>query len=284
VDCTLGMGGHSLALLAGGGGVRVLGLDRDPEALERAGERLAEFGRRFRALRTDFKETGRWSAALGGERPAGILCDLGMSGYQLQAARGFSFRDTESLDMRMDPEEGSPASDLVNTETQEELAEIFRRYGEEREARRIGAAIVRAREERPILSAAELSDVVGRAVSPRRRRERLHPATRVFQALRIHVNRELEGLGKFLHEAVELLGTGGRIVVVAYHSLEDRIVKEAFRDLAGRCTCPPRLPVCACGSRRVLEPLTRKALRPSGEEVARNPSSRSARLRAGERT
>ena len=283
MDCTLGMGGHSQALLSSHPGVQVLGLDRDPEAIERATERLVDFGERFRTCRCDFKETERWTGCLGGEHAEGILCDLGMSGYQLKASRGFSFQDADSLDMRMDPDQGQPASDFLNTASCDELAEVFRRYGEEPQAWRIANAIVEAREETPIRSANSLAELIFRTVSEKRRQGRIHPATKVFQALRIHVNGELDDLDGFLKRSVEALNPGGRLVVIAYHSLEDRIVKGAFRDLAGRCTCPPRLPICVCGSREVLRPLTRKARRPSTEEVERNPSSRSARLRAGVR-
>jgi 16S rRNA (cytosine1402-N4)-methyltransferase len=283
VDCTLGMGGHTQALLSGHPGVRVLGLDRDPEAIERATERLEEFGERFRTCRCDFKDTERWIEILKDERAEGILCDLGMSTYQLRAPRGFSFQDAKSLDMRMDPHQGSPVSDFVNTASQEELAGVFRRYGDESQAWRIAAAIIQARENAPIESAKALADIVSGAVSAKRRQGRVHPATKVFQSLRIHINGELDDLDGFLKRAGEALRPGGRLVVISYHSLEDRIVKGAFKDLAGRCTCPPRLPVCACGSRETLRPLTRKARRPTAEEMERNPSSRSARLRAGER-
>ena len=281
MDCTLGMGGHSEALLSSHPGVQVLGLDRDPEAIERATERLGSFGERFRTCRCDFKETKRWTSSLEDEHAEGILCDLGMSGYQLKASRGFSFQDADSLDMRMDPDQGKPASDFLNTASRDELKQVLSRYGEEPQAWRIATAIAEVRDETPIRTARALAELIFGTVSHKRRQGRIHPATKVFQALRIHVNGELDDLDGFLKRAAEALNPGGRLVVIAYHSLEDRIVKGAFRDLAGKCTCPPRLPVCVCGAREVLGPLTRRALRPSPEEVERNPSSRSARLRAG---
>jgi 16S rRNA (cytosine1402-N4)-methyltransferase len=282
VDCTLGMGGHSKAILLAGAGASVLGVDRDPQAVEIATRALAPFGTRFRCASANFKDVDAWAVQLPGP-PKGILVDLGLSGYQLKAGRGFSFRDGGSLDMRMDPAAGRSAEELLAAVTEAELAGILKRFGEERMARRIARSIVEARAESPIRDARRLGDIVARAV-PRPKAGQIHPATRTFQALRIAVNEELEGLGAFLERAVGLLSEGGRIAVLAYHSLEDRIVKQTFAALAKGCVCPPRLPLCACGRRPVLRLPYRHALRPGAEEVAANPASRSARLRVGEKT
>ncbi len=281
VDCTLGMGGHSRAMLEASPSVNVLGVDRDSEALGRASEALAVFGPRFRSVHANFKDVAAWRSVLP-EAPAGLLADLGLSGYQLKAGRGFSFRDEASLDMRMDPEEGESAAEFIAAAGEDDLAGVLRTFGEEPFARRIARAVLSAREQAPIKDAATLAGIVEKAV-PRKFHGKIHPATRTFQALRIHANRELENLRGFLEEAVGALQTGGPIVVLAYHSLEDRIVKDTFRDLARGCICPPRMPVCGCGRTKTLRLVTRGALRPSPEEVAANPASRSARMRAGEK-
>jgi 16S rRNA (cytosine1402-N4)-methyltransferase len=275
------MGGHSRAILLAGAGASVLGVDRDPQALEIAKRALEPFGARFRCAQANFKDVNAWAGLLPGP-PKGILVDLGLSGYQLKAGRGFSFRDAGSLDMRMDPASGRSAEALLAALPEAELAQVLKRFGEERMARRIARAIVEAREESPIRDARRLADIVARAV-PRPKAGQIHPATRTFQALRIAVNEELEGLGTFLELASGLLAKGGRIVVLAYHSLEDRIVKQTFAALAKGCICPPRLPVCACGRVPALRLPYRHALRPGPEEVAANPASRSARLRVGEK-
>src|SRR5581483_2522831 len=256
VDMTLGAGGHAEALLESGVG-RLIGVDRDPEALERASARLARFGPRFVGIRARFSEMPVES------RADGFLYDLGVSSMQLERPeRGFSFRQPGPLDMRMDPEAES-AADLVNSASEDELARILFEYGEERRSRRVAAAIVRARARRRIETTDELARVVAGAVGGRRGGP--HPARRTFQALRIAVNRELEELTASLPRAVGLLAPGGRVVVIAYHSLEDRIVKRCFSS-----------------DERLVE-LTHKPLRPAAEEVARNPRARSARLRAAGR-
>lgn len=280
MDCTLGMGGHSRAILLAGAGASVLGVDRDPQALEIARRALEPFGARFRYVGANFKDLDAWAGQLPCP-PRGILVDLGLSGFQLKAGRGFSFKDGEALDMRMDPTTGRPVAELIRSTSEVDLARILREYGEERMARRIARAIAEARQEEPIQTARRLADVVARAV-PRPKAGQIHPATRTFQALRIAVNEELEGLGIFLERAVELLERGGRIAVLAYHSLEDRIVKQTLAALAKGCICPPRLPVCACGRTPRLRLPYRHAIRPGTAEVEANPSARSARLRVGE--
>ena len=279
VDCTLGMGGHARAILESEASSVVLGIDRDAEALEIARARLAGYGPRFKAVHANFKEVAAWAPLL--DRPVkGILADLGMSTYQLRSGRGFSFKDDSPLDMRMDRSRGTPAGDFIASATEDELSRVFREFGEEPFARPIARAIVRQRSQSPVRTGRELAAIAELAVPARIRRGNVHPATRIFQALRIYVNQELEGLGEFVREAAGLLEAGGRMVVLAYHSLEDRLVKQALRNLAMGCTCPPKLPVCGCGRKPVLRLLTNRAVKASDLEVRENPASRSARLRA----
>jgi 16S rRNA (cytosine1402-N4)-methyltransferase len=260
VDGTLGLGGHAAEVLrrsAPDG--RLLGTDKDGETLERAKDNLASFGDRVRFVQADFREV---PSLLGGHRADGMLLDLGVSSVQLDTAeRGFSFQADGPLDMRMDRSQGVTAAEVVNRTRERELADLIYGYGEERASRPIARAIVRARERGPIRTTAELAEVVRRAAP--RSRPGLHPATRTFQALRIHVNRELEGLSAALESLAECLAPGGRLVVLAFHSLEDRQVKQTFRGLAAR------------GFRL----LTKKPLRPADAELRENPRSRSARLR-----
>jgi len=265
VDGTVGLGGHASAVLrASSPDGRLLGLDRDGETLVRARERLAEFGGRARLEQGDLREIPE---RLGAERADGILLDLGVSSVQLdEKERGFSFQAEGPLDKRMDRSTGPTAADLVNRMRERDLADLLYEYGEEPASRRIARAIVFARERQRITTTTELADIVRRA-APRRRPGALHPATRTFQALRIRVNRELEGLGEAVERAASCLRPGGRLAVIAFHSLEDRAAKEAFRALAAR-------------GFRVL---TRKPVRPGEAEIRRNPRARSARLRAVER-
>ena len=262
VDGTLGTGGHAEAVLrATAPDGRLLGLDRDEEALERARARLNPFGARVRLEHADYREL---PARLGDERASGILLDLGVSSLQLDdAERGFSFQREGPLDMRMDRSERGTAAELVNRMREGELADLIHEYGEEPFSRRIARAIARARESEAIETTTRLAEIVRRA-APRSRRPGFHPATRTFQALRIRVNRELDGLGEAIEHAAACLRSGGRLVVIAFHSLEDRAVKQAFRSLAGRG----------------FALLTRKPLRPGDAELRRNPRARSARLRA----
>jgi 16S rRNA (cytosine1402-N4)-methyltransferase len=280
VDCTLGMGGHSRGILAASLSATVLGVDRDGEALDIARRNLSAFGGRVSTVHADFKDLPAWTVSLPAP-PVGILVDLGMSTYQLRAGRGFSFRDEGPLDMRMDRSRGAPALEFLATASEEEMARVFREYGEEPYARPIARALARRRaEDAPVATGRELSSLIEGMVPFHRRRGQVHPATRVFQALRIHVNGELEGLDTFLRDASDLLAPGGRLVVLAYHSLEDRTVKLTLRDLSRGCVCPPRMPVCGCGRKPVLRLLARRATKPSAAEVAANPAARSARLRA----
>ncbi|HYG10563.1 MAG TPA: 16S rRNA (cytosine(1402)-N(4))-methyltransferase RsmH [Pyrinomonadaceae bacterium] len=282
VDATLGLGGHSEALLEASAQVRVLGIDRDPEALQFASARLSGFGGRFRAVHANFKEIAGVLAEAGEQEVSGVLADLGVSSLQFDAGeRGFSFRHDAPLDMRMDARgDDETAAELLARLPEEEIARIIFEYGEERKSRRIARWIVERREEgRAIETTAELAELVARAVGYKRT-DRIHPATRTFQALRIAVNHELEGLEAFLEASIDLLQPSGRLVVISFHSLEDRIVKRTLRRLAGQCECDRRLPVCACGARRAVEILTRRPVTPSEAELDENPRARSAKLRA----
>jgi 16S rRNA (cytosine1402-N4)-methyltransferase len=278
VDATLGAGGHAEALLARGPDVRLLGIDRDPAAIARARERLSPFSGRVRFVEADF---GDLDAVLAREpEPDGILADLGVSSMQLdEAERGFSFRRDGPLDMRMG-KSGRSAADIVAMASVDELTRIFRDFGEERMAAKIARGIVAERTRGPIQSTRQLARIVA---GEKGSREKIDPATRVFQALRIEVNQELVALGRFLAAAVARLKPGGRLAVISYHSLEDRMVKETFRRESGVCLCPPKLPACVCGARTALRVLTRRPLRPGEAEQRRNPRSRSARLRVAER-
>ncbi len=280
VDGTVGAGGHALGILerTAPHGL-LLGLDRDPHALRIAARRLARYGQRVILRHGTFAQLSSHLDSLGWSAVDGVLLDLGLSSIQLDdPARGFSFQGDGPLDMRFDPQAPLTAADLVNGLSEDELAELIRRYGEEPRARRIARAIVA---ERPMRSTAHLAQVVAAAVG--RRKGRIHPATRTFQALRIAVNDELKVLEEGLEQAVGCLAPGGRLVVIAFHSLEDRIVKRFLRRESTDCLCPPQRPACTCGHRRSLRLVTRKPIRPSQEEVARNPRARSARMRVAER-
>lgn len=284
IDGTLGGASDAEAILERSTpGGRLLGLDLDPEALERARERLARFDDRVTLVHdsfADLERVARWN----GFAPAdGILLDLGLSSFQLaHQARGFGFRVPAPLDMRFNPLQATPtARDLVNTLEMDALVDLLRRYGEEPRAKQIARAIVQRRARAPIETTTDLAEVIERAVG--HRRGKTHPATRTFQALRIAVNRELEALEVTLPQAIEVLGPGGRLVVISFHSLEDRLVKQFFAAEAATCICPPGLPVCVCGHQPRVKLLTRRAVRPTAEEIARNPRSRSAVLRAVEK-
>ena len=278
VDVTVGAGGHARALLEAGPGIRLLGLDRDPDAVALARRRLAEFGERARVVEANFGDLASTLESF--PPPDGILADLGLSSMQLEeSSRGFSFRRDGPLDMRMS-RAGRTAADVVASASAEELSRIFFEYGEERMANKIARAILEERSRGPITTTRQLSRILARVKGDR---EKIDPATRVFQALRIEVNEELQSLSRFLAAAVEKLNAGGRLSVISYHSLEDRMVKETFRRESGVCLCPPKLPVCVCGARRAFVLLTRRPIRPSESEVRRNPRSRSARLRAAEK-
>jgi 16S rRNA (cytosine1402-N4)-methyltransferase len=284
VDATLGLGGHAEAILRASGSVQLVGIDRDPQALELAARRLAPFGERVRFVNANFHHLEPALAGIGITGGlSGVLADLGVSSMQLDTPeRGFSFRFDAPLDMRMGLAERT-AADLVNEGSEGELEKIIRDYGEERQARRIARSIVDARREQPIETTGQLKRLIDRVKGsrPGDREGRVDPATLVFQALRIAVNDELAGLEGFIEQAIDLLEDDGRLVIISYHSLEDRIVKNALRDRArgeiDQVTGRPH------AETQLIEALTRKPVRPSDEEVARNPRSRSARLRAARR-
>jgi 16S rRNA (cytosine1402-N4)-methyltransferase len=286
VDCTVGLGGHSEAILEAAGGARVIGIDRDQEALKLASERLSRFGSRFRGVHGDYREIDSILQDQKETAAAGVLADLGVSSLQFDSpTRGFSFRYDAPLDMRMDAGSGTEtAADLLNQLPEEEIAAIIYKFGEERNSRRIAKWIVESREQgKPITTTKELADLVARAAASGKRWQ-IHPATRTFQALRIAVNQELEGLGRFVEAAVDLLQPDGRLTIISFHSLEDRIVKQELRRLSGYCECrsQTRAPVvvCTCGSREAVEILTKRPVVPDAQEIEANPRSRSAKLRA----
>ncbi|HEV7238982.1 MAG TPA: 16S rRNA (cytosine(1402)-N(4))-methyltransferase RsmH [Thermoanaerobaculia bacterium] len=281
VDATVGLGGHAEALLERHPDVRLVAIDRDAEALARSRERLSRFGDRVTFVRGRHESLIDILKQSGIEAVSGFLADLGVSSMQLDdASRGFSFRFDGPLDMRMGSE-GRSAADLVNDLDEYELTRIIREYGEEPMARRIARAIVEARVEAPIETTSRLSEVIRTVKKPRFRE--IDPSTLTFQALRIATNEELVGLDRFVDDAVSVLESGARVAIISFHSLEDRIVKRAFRRLEGECTCPPNMPVCGCGAKTIVKVLTGRPLTASEEEEARNPRARSAKLRVAER-
>lgn len=288
IDGTLGAGGHSKALLDAGVGA-VLGLDRDPQALAIAREVLAPYGERAHIVHASYAQMADEAARLGWDTVDAILLDLGLSSMQLdEPARGFAFRHDGPLDMRFDPSTGGlTAAEIVNYWEQAELADLFYNYGEEHNSRRIAEAVVKAR---PYTTTAQLAAVIEQAVPrPTGKARRLHgastihPATRVFQALRIAVNDELRVIEKALPIALDLLAAGGRLAVISFHSLEDRIVKQAFKHASTDCICPPEVPICVCDHHATVALVTRKPIEADASEIAQNPRSRSAKLRVVEK-
>jgi 16S rRNA (cytosine1402-N4)-methyltransferase len=280
-DATVGLGGHAEALLKAHEGIRLLAIDRDPEALERSRERLRPFDDRVTFVRGRHESLIDILKQSNVASLTGVLADLGVSSMQLDdASRGFSFRFDAPLDMRMGPDSRS-AADLVNTLEESELARIIRTYGEEPMARRIAQAIVEIRAMEPITTTRELAEVI-RSVK-RSRPHDIDPSTLTFQALRIAANEELVGLDRFVDDAVSVLEPGARLAVISFHSLEDRIIKLAFRRLEGECICPPGMPVCGCGAKATVRALTGRPVTASEEERERNPRSRSAKLRVAEK-
>jgi 16S rRNA (cytosine1402-N4)-methyltransferase len=285
VDGTVGGGGHAEAILENTAPDGILiGIDADSDALSAAEKRLARFGERIILVKGNFADMERILSEKKIGMVDGILLDLGVSSHQLDTAdRGFSFSQDAPLDMRMDQTRAASAADLVNTLPWQELARIIRDYGEERMAGRIARAIAKERTHSPIRTTTDLAGVVVRAFPPEAERQRIHPATRTFQALRIAVNDELANLRKALTDGMERLKPGGRFSVISFHSLEDRIVKNAFRNGEKGCTCPPDLPVCACGGKPNLRVVTRKPVNPGDAEISGNPRARSAKLRTAEK-
>ncbi|MBM7583312.1 16S rRNA (cytosine1402-N4)-methyltransferase [Caldicoprobacter guelmensis] len=278
VDGTVGGAGHAYEILKRivPGGF-LIGIDRDPNALEAARERLKEFEGCFKLVHANFADMKEVLKSLGIDAVDGVLLDLGVSSHQLEEAwRGFTYMQDAPLDMRMDPTQAFSAYNVVNEYSQKELERVIRQYGEERWAGRIAEFIVKSR---PINTTSQLVDVIKKAIPAAARREGPHPAKRTFQAIRIEVNQELSLLPGAIESAVDVLKPGGRLCVISFHSLEDRIVKEAFRRLSNPCTCPPDFPVCICGKRPLVKVLTSKPVTPTPAEVSLNPRSRSAKAR-----
>jgi 16S rRNA (cytosine1402-N4)-methyltransferase len=281
VDATLGRGGHARHLLEAAPAAELVGIDRDPVAVAASQSFLEPLHGRFRLVRDDFENLASVLERLGIASVRGVLLDLGVSSPQLDdATRGFSFRNPGPLDMRMDPTQSLSADTVVNTYPQQDLERVIRRNGEERFARRIARAIV---DRRPLVDTAALADTVTRAIPAPARRTGPHPARRTFQAIRMEVNHELDALTRVLPQCVDALEPEGRMVVLSYHSLEDRIVKRYFAQEANGCTCPPDLPVCSCGAEARLRILTRRPLRASEAEIDDNPRASAGKLRAAER-
>jgi len=286
VDCTAGGGGHSLEIakrLPKSG--RLICLDRDDEAIAAATERLKDYADRVTIVKSNFSNIGAALDMLGVKEIDGVMWDLGVSSHQLDdGGRGFSYSKDAPLDMRMDREESRCAYDVVNTYPEEELRRIIRDYGEERFAGRIASFLCEARADKPIETTTELSDIISRAIpTAQRMKEAQNPARRTFQAIRIEVNGELDAIAPSIREATARLKPNGRLAVITFHSLEDRITKETFKELATGCTCPPEFPVCVCGGKPKIELLSRKPILPSEEELAVNPRSRSAKLRTAKK-
>ncbi|MBE9501890.1 MAG: 16S rRNA (cytosine(1402)-N(4))-methyltransferase RsmH [Dehalococcoidia bacterium] len=279
IDCTVGQGGHASAILEHSSpGGQLLGIDLDPQAIAQAKERLLPYGKAAFLINNDYKNLEDICSTLDFQPVHGILFDLGLSSFQLaNTSRGFSFRFDAPLDMRFNPAQELTAATIVNTFSEQELVAIIANYGEERRSRRIARSIVASR---PINTTLELAAVVQRAVGIR---GRIHPATKTFQALRIAVNQELEHLKVALEQTVHLLGFGGRLVAISYHSLEDRLVKEYLNRESRDCICPPRTPVCVCGHKATLRLIDKKPIVPSPAEIEANPRSRSAKMRVAER-
>lgn len=284
IDGTAGGGGHSYEIASRLRGGRLIAIDRDEAAIAAAGERLKPFGDRVTLVRNNFSQISEVCGELGIEKADGVLLDLGVSSYQLDTAeRGFSYNSDAPLDMRMDDRCTLTAYSVVNEYSGDELKRILFEYGEERYSPAIASAIVRRREIKPIKTTCELAEIIKNAIPPFAREGGHHPAKRSFQAIRIEVNGELDVIAPTIEKAAELLAPGGRIAVITFHSLEDRIVKQTFAALAQGCTCPREFPVCVCGHKPTVRIITRKPVLPSRTELEENPRSRSAKLRVVEK-
>ncbi len=286
VDGTLGGGGHSFEIarrLNEDG--KLIGIDQDDAAIKAAGERLKEYGEKVTIVRSNYRNTKGVLAGLGVEKIDGMILDLGVSSYQLDnQERGFSYRYDTPLDMRMDMRQNLSAKEIVNTYSEMELFRVIRDYGEDKFAKNIAKHIVRARADKPIETTGELNEIIKAAIPAKMRAEGGHPSKRTFQAIRIECNRELEVLKESLEELIDLLAPGGRLCIITFHSLEDRIVKTAFKQAANPCTCPPSFPVCVCGKVSKGKVITGKPILPGEEELAENSRSKSAKLRIFEKT
>lgn len=282
VDCTAGGGGHSFEIakrLNGNG--RLIAIDRDPEAIAAASERLSPFSDRVEMVNSNYSDL---HTILGDRKADGVLIDLGVSSYQLDTPeRGFSYMHDAPLDMRMNPNDPISAYDIVNNYSEEQLADIIFRFGEEKASRRIAANIVKRRTIKPIATTLELSGIISDSIPPKFREKGSNPAKRTFQAIRIEVNHELDIIEPTVRTISEVLNPGGRMAVITFHSLEDRLVKQTLSELARGCTCPPEFPVCVCGKKPVMKLITRKPILPSSRELEENKRSHSAKLRIAEK-
>ena len=285
VDATLGGGGHAFEVCSRlNGKGRFIGIDQDAAAIEAAGERLKDFGEKVTIIRSNYRELKSVLRSIGVEKVDGIVLDLGVSSYQLDTAeRGFSYRADASLDMRMDQRQQTTAKDIVNTYSEAQLYRVIRDYGEDKFAKNIAKHIVMEREKNPIETTGQLNEVIRRAIPMKFQKTGGHPSKRTFQAIRIELNRELEVLRESLDEMIDMLNPGGRICIITFHSLEDRIVKSAFRKNENPCTCPSHFPVCVCGNVSKGKVITRKPILPGEEELEHNSRSKSAKLRIFER-
>ena len=284
VDCTLGRGGHSLEIVKRLTAGRLIGIDRDAAAIEQAGARLAPYAAKTTLVRGNFSDLDEILASLQIGGVHGVLLDLGVSSPQLDdAGRGFSYMHDAPLDMRMDDRQTLTAREIVNNWPETELKRIFFEYGEERWAQRIAAAVVSARSKKTVETTFELTEIIRSAMPASALREKQHPAKRCFQAIRIAVNDELTAVSAVMDKAIDALLPGGRLAVISFHSLEDRIVKNALKARTNGCTCPPDLPVCVCGFKPTLKIVTRKPIEAGREELQLNPRSRSAKLRIAEK-
>lgn len=285
VDCTLGGSGHSKEILKrtepeG----RLIAFDQDPAAIRTAQDRLRDYEGRFTLVHKNFVRLEEGLQELGVKNVDGILFDLGVSSHQLDTAeRGFSYKYDADLDMRMNPKDSLTAEEIVNKWSEEKLNEIFWVYGEERWSKRVAQFVVQARAEEVIKTTGQLVEVIKKAIPASARKDGPHPAKRIFQALRIAVNDELKAFELALHQAIKLLGPGGRVCVITFHSLEDRICKQIFQEAAKKCICPPQLPICTCNKRKDLKIITGKPIEPSAAEIESNPRARSAKLRIAEK-
>ncbi|MBE0450092.1 MAG: 16S rRNA (cytosine(1402)-N(4))-methyltransferase RsmH [Clostridia bacterium] len=284
VDGTLGGGGHTFKLIQFLSGGKVVGIDQDQDALEAATKRLAIFGEKFIPVHSNFSNIIEVLKELDIKKIDGFLLDLGVSSYQLdEAERGFSYMNDGQLDMRMNQEDEFSAYDVVNTYSEDELTRIIKEYGEENWANRIAKFIVEARSEKPLETTYELVDIIKNAIPASARKDGPHPAKRTFQAIRIEVNNELKIIEKTIEDAVSVMNKGGRVAIITFHSLEDRIVKNTFKKLAQGCICPPEFPVCICNNKPKVKIISRKPILPSEREVGDNPRARSAKLRIAEK-
>lgn len=285
VDATVGLGSHSMHLLEMSNyKSKIIALDIDEDTYKITKERLSPFKNQIHLVNKNFSEIDKVTMDFGVRKVDGIIADLGMSSCQLEHSnRGFSFLNNEPLDMRMDPKLQFTAFDLLNEMSKEEIDNLLREYGEESFSKKIAKSIVNARKVKPLQTSKELAAIVSNSIPKKFHPKRIHPATKTFQALRIAVNNELENLKIFIEKAVTLLKSGGRLIIISFHSLEDRIVKNYFKKFNSRCICPPDLPICSCNKKRILKILTKSPIKPDENAILENPRCRSAKMRVGEK-